>query len=225
MSDDKWDSKTVECVKSWHKYIPDFEFKLWNYNTLPKDILEVPTIKNAIKHRKWAFVADHVRIWALYNYGGVYMDMDVEMLKSIENLLDVDLLLGMEREWLGAHFMGGIKGHPFLKYVLDKVAVKTSLQPLPDIITLTYKEYFKVLDITPLSRPSCTVYPNEYFNPFLWDANAQQGSLYKTDNTYVIHWYAGGWIPKWKKSMVYKVLIRLLDKIGILPVLRKIRGY
>ena len=65
MSNDAWDNKTKKCYNSWKKLIPEYDYMLWNSQTLPQEVMEIKTVKNAIKAKKWAFVADYVRIWAL----------------------------------------------------------------------------------------------------------------------------------------------------------------
>ena len=224
ISSDNWDSRTTNCFDSWKKYIPDYQYMLWNTETLPDEVLEIPTVQHAMKAQKWAFVADYVRIWALYNYGGIYMDLDVELLKSPTALQNTQLLFGMEKDQLGAHFIGSVKGHPFIKYILDKLALKSNFLPLPAFITQLYQEFYNQ-NVQVSQTSIVSIYPNDYFNPFYWDSEQRKGALTITDNTYCIHWYAGGWIPRYKKTNAYKLLRNMFDKSGILSLLRKIRGY
>lgn len=224
MSGDAWDEKTKKCFNSWKKYIPDFEYKLWNSETLPQDVLNVPSVQNALKAKKWAFVADYVRIWALYNYGGLYMDLDVELLKRPTPIFNNQLILGLETEQIGAHFIAATPKNEFARFVLSQLKNKTNFMPLPQFITECYVEYYKRAALVG-NYDDVTIYPNEYFNPFLWDQDHQEGILNTTTNTYCIHWYAGSWIPKYKKTKAYKIIIQVLTNIRILPFLRKVRGY
>lgn len=83
-----------KCIASWHKCMPDWEYKLWNEDNF--DVTSVPYVKEAYEARKYAFVTDYVRLWALYTEGGVYMDTDVETLKSYDDLLHLTAFTGYE---------------------------------------------------------------------------------------------------------------------------------
>ena len=74
-----------KCIASWHKFMPNYEYKLWNEDNF--DVNSVPYTKEAYVARKFAFVTDYVRLWALYTEGGIYMDTDVEILKPLDDLL------------------------------------------------------------------------------------------------------------------------------------------
>ena len=76
----------LKCIESWKKHLPDYELRLWNEETF--DINSVPYVKEAYEARKFAFVTDYVRLWALEREGGVYMDVDFEVYKSFDDLMD-----------------------------------------------------------------------------------------------------------------------------------------
>ena len=73
------------CIESWKKYLPDYELILWDKERIKE--IHSSWIDSAIAQKKWAFAADYVRLYALYNYGGIYLDCDVEVLKSFDELL------------------------------------------------------------------------------------------------------------------------------------------
>ena len=75
----------LKCIESWKKYLPDYELRLWNEENF--DIDSVPYVKEAYETRKYAFVTDYVRLWALEREGGVYMDVDFEAYKSFDDLM------------------------------------------------------------------------------------------------------------------------------------------
>ena len=83
------------CIESWHKYMPDWEYRLWNEDNF--DIAESPLyVRQAYEARQFAFVSDYVRLWALDKFGGVYMDVDFEVYKSFEPLLSNHAFAGFE---------------------------------------------------------------------------------------------------------------------------------
>ena len=83
-----------KCIASWHKYMPDWDFKLWNEDVF--DVSIVPYTKEAYEAKKFAFVSDYVRLWALFKEGGLYLDTDVEVFKSFDDLLKYNAFAGFE---------------------------------------------------------------------------------------------------------------------------------
>ena len=83
-----------KCLASWKKYLPDFEIIKWSEENV--DLNECPFIKEAYENGKWAFVSDYVRTKVLKEYGGIYFDTDMEVLKYIDELLKNDTFLGIE---------------------------------------------------------------------------------------------------------------------------------
>lgn len=133
-----------ECIKSWKKHMPDWELKLWSMDNF--DIHSVPFVEEAVSVRKWAFAADYIRTYALYNDGGVYLDSDVVVRKNLdfvlknkafsaiefipnsmdssEDVLDELLQLSGQSDMvpgvqIQAAIIGSEKGHPFFKDCLD----------------------------------------------------------------------------------------------------------
>lgn len=83
-----------QCIASWHKFMPDWEYKLWNESCFDVEINAYA--KEAYEARKFAFVSDYVRLWALEHEGGLYLDTDVEVFKSFEDLLEYKAFAGFE---------------------------------------------------------------------------------------------------------------------------------
>lgn len=124
-SGDPFPADVERYISEWKKLLPDYEFILWDMKRL-EDETDSVFVKEAIKMRKWAFAADYIRLFAIYNYGGVWFDTDVELLKSIDNVLDCECFIGKE-SWINAdrhvfltsHCMGAVKGHPFIGECLE----------------------------------------------------------------------------------------------------------
>ena len=76
----------IKCIESWHRFMPDYEYKLWNEDNF--NITSVPYVKEAYESRKYAFVTDYVRLYALFTEGGIYMDTDVELLSNLDKFLN-----------------------------------------------------------------------------------------------------------------------------------------
>ena len=83
------------CMASWKKYLPEYEFMMWD--TQRFDINSLLWTKQAFEAKKYAFAADYIRLYAVYTYGGIYLDMDVEVRHPFDFLLDEDCMLGYEK--------------------------------------------------------------------------------------------------------------------------------
>lgn len=124
LSAEPYPEKVQQCMASWKRYMPDWDFVLWDYEKI-KDIDSI-WLKECISAKKWAFAADFVRLWAIYHEGGVYLDSDVLLFQSIEPFLKDRLFIGRESSayhtfddgkqvYLTSHCFGAEAGHPFLK--------------------------------------------------------------------------------------------------------------
>ncbi len=118
LSGDKYPVDIQECLDSWKKYLPDYEIWLWDTNRF--DINSALWTKQAYQAKKYAFAADYIRLYALYHYGGIYMDSDVLVYKSFNDLLDLPYFIG--QDYLGSFepaIIGSEKGNAWIKDVLD----------------------------------------------------------------------------------------------------------
>lgn len=157
--------KVKKCIESWKKFLPDYEIREWNEDNF--NIFYNKFTKQAYKVKKWAFVSDVARLWVLYNYGGIYMDTDVEVYKSLDEFLDEEAFTGFEdiNYPVNATF-GSRKGNLLVKELLDYYDDKdfTDLTNTK-IISNIFEE--KGIDRTKneiQSIEGITVYPIEYFN-------------------------------------------------------------
>ena len=88
----------LKCLNSWKVNLPDYELIVWNEDSF--DITTNQYVKEAYESRKFAFVTDYVRLYALYHYGGIYMDTDVEVLKPLDNFLNHKAFTGCEDDMM-----------------------------------------------------------------------------------------------------------------------------
>ena len=205
-----------KCINSWKKYLPDYEIKFWNETNI--DISECPFIKEAYKNKKWAFVADYVRCKALKEYGGIYFDTDIEIIKDISFLFndETNSFLGMEDSGYVAVGVWYEKNKDaFLPTKLLEEYKKIKTFDLSNMRELTIpKMISKVLnkcgfknsfnDIQKLEQ-GIFIYPREFFYPYSYDW--QEKII--TPNTCMIHYYDASWLPLRNKAELY-----LLRKFG-----------
>lgn len=94
LSGDPFPEKIQHCINSWRKVLPDYEFVLWDTKRFPLELS--PWVKEAFKAKKYAFAADYIRVYAIYHYGGIYLDCDVEVIKRFDDLLHLPYFVGEE---------------------------------------------------------------------------------------------------------------------------------
>jgi mannosyltransferase OCH1-like enzyme len=169
-----------------------YEFILWNFDRF--DINSSIWVKQAFEMKKYAFAADYIRLYAVYNYGGIYLDMDVEIIKSFDDLLDSDIMIAVEDDnskGIEAGCFGAEKGHPYIKKCLGYYKNRKFKQMfvLPFLMKSIKEKYF--------SKSDYNIHSSDYFT-----AKSQKtGFINITGNTYAIHHYAGSWFPdKYKKA-------------------------
>lgn len=190
----------LKCVRSWKRFCKGYDLVEWNEKTF--DINEAPEyVKQAYAAKKWAFVTDYVRLYALYNYGGIYMDTDVEVVKSLDKFLQMNGFSGFEQDTsVQTGIMAAEKGHALIHEWLKEYDDKKFL--LPDgtlnqetnvvAITRHMKELGLKLDNSLQTVCQITFYPKEFFCP----KDPENWNICKTGNTHTIHHFAGSWLAK-----------------------------
>lgn len=110
--------RAKHCLESWRKKLPDYKIIEWNEDNF--DIHCNKWVEKSYKNKKYAFASDFVRLWALYNYGGIYMDTDVEVYKPLDEFLQEEGFIGFEdTHYLSSGTIGAEKGNPVIKYLLE----------------------------------------------------------------------------------------------------------
>ena len=192
-----------KCIKSWKKYCPGYEIKEWNEESF--DLRTAPIyVQEAYQEKKWAFVTDYVRLWAMYEYGGIYMDTDVEVIKSLDGFLNDSGFTGFEDDaYMVPGIMAAVKGFPLMKKLLSYydnrrfIREDGTLDMTTNTITIT--QTLKNIGFLPNGKMQIkdgfAIYPRDYFCP-LDDAT---GKLHKTENTVAIHWFNKSWLPEKKR--------------------------
>ena len=202
-----------KCIKSWKKYCPDYEIKRWDETNF--DINENEYCKQAYESKKWAFVSDYIRLKVLYEYGGIYMDTDVEVVKPLDKFLTDPAFSGFENDtMIPTGIMAAEKGNLWIKSLLSdydnrKFIKEDGSLDMTTNVTLitenTVKQYPEIqLNNTEQRFENVVFYTKDYFCPIDLVTN----KLKKTNNTHAIHWFNSSWFtPKQKfKKNVRKFL-------------------
>lgn len=193
----------IHYIQTWKEKCSGYQIIEWNSTNFDMNIN--PFVSEAYASKKWAFVSDYVRLYVLYNYGGIYLDTDVEVVKEFDKFLDNPAFIGFEsKSRLGTAIIGSKKENPWIKHLLSYYDNKHFLEdgimdmtPNPIIITdLTVAKYgleqnnsFQEID------DLLVIYPQEYFSP----KDVQTGIVSSTINTHTIHHFSASWCDESRK--------------------------
>lgn len=225
------------CIASWHTYMPDWEFKAWTEASLSKTLspreggedcwLEhMPQyVKEAYVAKKYAFVSDYVRLWALEREGGVYLDTDVEVLRSFEPLVEDTAFIGLEESLalLPGTCVIGCEAH--CQWVKDMLSTYNdarfiredgSLDMTTNVLRLGERMVQGGLqhkrEIQYLPQWGLRVYTHDYFSPI-----TSTRVMRKSKNTYCIHRFAGSWVDGKRNGLrdwwIVREMINMLVQI------------
>lgn len=210
LSDDPIPKDVQGYMSTWKKHLDDYEFVKWDFNRFPKD--KCAWVSEAFDCKKYAFAADYIRLYALYHYGGIYLDSDVEVLKSFDKFLELDTMLCYEntdngdmelevaafgvakgQKWVG-DCLRHYDGRHFIKEDGDM-----DMETLPVVVGkklaengYTLKDVYSISEALTSEPNEIPVFPYEYFSP----KNLRTMEVTVTNNTHSIHNYKGSWSPQ-----------------------------
>ena len=211
-----------KCINTWKKMLPDYEIKEWNEQNF--DINICPFVKEAYDNKKWAFVSDYARLYALYEEGGIYLDTDVKIIKDVSHILDKDMFWGYEDSgYIGTAVIGAReKNNQYLREIMEyyKAIEHFDVKNMydyanPAIITKILSKYecevnkngVKIVD------KKIYIYPREYFYPLSYNYSEK----IFTENTCMVHLFKGTWtsIGERRTAAVYRKFgLKLGNKIN-----------
>lgn len=185
--------KVLGYIETWKKYCPDYEIKEWNEDNF--DVNMMPYTREAYKMKKFAFVSDVCRMDVLAKFGGIYLDTDVEVRKSFDNLLYLHSFLGKEMPFkLSTAVIGTEPNAEWIKDFLDTYKVKHFIWSsgklnalensalLTNFFNLHYPKYLDDIKVYDIDVFSAKLYSNDKY--------------YISNDTYTIHHFTGTWLKK-----------------------------
>lgn len=208
LSNDPIPKELTHYMNSWKKHLPDYTFILWNFDRFDKKSSQ--WVQEAFDHKKYAFAADYIRLYALYHYGGIYLDMDVEVLKSFTPFLSLNTMIGFEHGNNGLEMatLGTEKNAAWiescLKYYEGRSFIKKDgsldTTTLPYIIFNTCKKngyQLKLINsieeaLSVQNKNVIPVFSSDFFSP---KQSFKSDKINITMNTVSIHHFAGTWLP------------------------------
>lgn len=217
-----------ECIESWKKYLPDYEIIEWNESNF--DINKNDFVKEAYTSKKYAFVSDFARLQIIYDNGGIYFDVDIKLIKNLNEILEKGPYLGCENNNYintGLGFAAEPKNE-IVKKMLDEYNGKYFIiNGEMDLTPCTHKNTDALVKLGWDKKNEKTVingtyiYPTEYFCPY----NYYTGEMNITENTYSIHECQCSWLKEYEKKLMEdkkKLVAKFGKKLGrILYIIEK----
>lgn len=210
-----------KCIHSWTVFFPDYEIKEWNETNF--DVNMMPYTRDAYAAKKYAFVSDVARFWILFHHGGLYFDVDVQIVSKFDDIISNGPFMGIEVPSVnnslpminpglgfGAEAHNVVIDSIFQHYKGLKFVLEQGIQTQATVVTHTTEVLSQKYNLRPTNEiqylSAVTIYPVEYFNPF----DDLTGQLHLTKNTHSIHWFAKSWTDK---PMWYYRVTRVLHRI------------
>lgn len=227
----KKDDKTNLCISSWRKKLTDYEIIEWNEDNF--DVNSVPFVSEAYSAKKWAFVADYVRLWALKEYGGIYLDADVEVIKPFDDLLDNNAFTCFESTLydgvpqIEAAVIGSEKGGRWITEMLNIFEnahfkfnrdgkTEYDLEILPSKLI---RKTLEVFNIKPQGNDKVCkcddliIFDYHWFSPKMPKTDV----IEQNENTYAIHHFNNSWVsPYAYHKLRWKYYRKFGKRFGII---------
>lgn len=209
LSGDPFPESIQRCIDSWKKYLPDYELMLWDYKHFPRGMSK--WVDEAFDMHKYAFAADYIRLYALKEYGGIYLDSDVEVLKPFDELLHLPYFIGQENTPLGieAATLGCEKGWELIATLYERYKDRafvcengtTDEEPMPAIFrkcieSLYRTNYIERVEDFEYDKNTINIFPIDWFSPKTW----YNHELRVTERTFSIHHFSGSWLDGTAKN-------------------------
>ena len=215
-----------KCLASWEEKLPDYTVKKWDETNTPFD--KLPFLKLLYKQKKWSFITDYVRLYALYSEGGIYLDTDIEILKRFDELHTEKAFTGFQTNLEGSIYpvaAGIIGAEKENKFILDCIEATERKQRLqfhgmggPPILTGVLFNY-GLKEYKNQNLNEVLVLEKEYFYPFYLGEEFTKECI--KEETICIHWWQDSWGNK-SKGIDY-LLDSVNRKLTKLPLLIKNR--
>ena len=211
----------LKCIRSWRQYCPEYEVIEWNEENFDIDMNGYTRMCYAEK--KYAYLSDYVRLWVVEKYGGIYFDTDVEVIKSMDDIIQKGAFIGRERIANAFPVNAGLglaaePKMPIIKEIVEHYEqahfeqvekMETVVEKVTNILRkygLSNEQKYEIIE-------GMQIYPSDYFCPY--DYNV--GELNITDNSRSIHWYDASWFDnkmKKRRDVCVKIQKTLRGRLG-----------
>lgn len=220
LGDSPYPAEAQRCMATWRAKLPEYTFMLWDFSRFPRGTSK--WVDDAFDAGRFAFAADYIRLYALKQFGGIYLDTDVEVLKPFDELLHLPYFIGYESgdEGIEAAAIGFERNHPLIEAMLRTYDGQQFIRDdgsfqdvtLPKRFFACIKQGFNLKEIASIrefdrSERTICVLPSDYFSP----KNFLTLQIRRTPHTYTIHHFAGSWLSPGRR--IYMFFRRAAERI------------
>ena len=215
--------KQKMCIASWKGLLPDYEIVCWNEDNIPSNNFY---LEAALNNKKWANVSNFIRLYALSNVGGIYLDTDIQLLRPLDDFLDLDCFFGFQynpadnpkytiEECINNAVIGSTSQHPIVCEALSDIqgyfdGSEPANQSSPRLISkLFIRHGLKGYSTEPINLGGATIFPKEYFYPFFYGQEFSLDCL--TEETYALHLWDASWVDHKEELSVRDARIKNLS--------------
>ena len=195
----------LECIKTWKKYLPDYQIIEWNENNF--DIDQHPYVQQAYEQKKWAFVSDFARLKAVFENGGFYLDTDMEVTRNFDELLNHQVICGYEFKGRPfSAFFASIPNHSFIKELFDyylsqkEFKIKSNTDIFSELLKTKY--HASIEDKYQELENGISLFPSHFFS-------------LDVPKNFVIHHFEGSWLDQ-KQKTTYKDMVNMYGSLKYL---------
>jgi len=212
----------IHCINSWKIHCPDYEVICWDETN--SDLSSCEFVIGAYNQKKWAFVSDYIRLKVIAEHGGIYLDVDVELLKPLDIFLELDSFMGFEESRpyyvnSGLGF-GASKNNENIKKLMENYEQASFFNSdgTKNLTTCLIRdtEELKKIGLIQNNKKQIinqmTIFPSEYFCPI-----SNKGYKSLTCKTVSIHHFNGSWLPT-------KVKIKLQRRRKLIKIYGELIG-
>jgi len=208
-----------KCISSWKKYSPDYEILEWNEDNF--DVFSNRYSQEAYENGRYAFVSDFARLKVLFEYGGFYLDTDVELLKPLDDLRNQEAFMGFETDFTvgPGSIIGAQSRNAFIGELLNKYSTlrftyngHLNLTPIGEYTTALLLKKGLKLNGQYQRLAGINIYPRKVFCPY----DFFTGSFDITVDTYSIHYFNGSWMENPNLGNLKSKLLPLTIKAKLL---------
>ncbi len=218
----------LQCIESWKKYCPDYKIKEWGNDDVAK--IDNIYVKEAFKCKKWAFVSDYLRLYALATMGGFYFDSDLEITAPIDEFRKHSFVTCYENweEYISpitSAFIGAEKGNKLVSDLLHEYnnlhfIVKGQMDQTTNVnrITKFFENNFGLMP--PYNGDKTTILDkNHYIYPYFYFCKPKDG-----ESNYAIHHCCGSWLDAFERKIKVKIgkysidRFRKIRNVGSMPL-------
>ena len=222
-------TQVKKCIESWNRILIDYQIIEWNEENF--DVGVNAYTKQAYENKKYAFVSDVARLYALLNYGGIYLDTDVEVYRSFDEILEHRCVFGFEyKNWIATSFLAAEKDHPLIQEFFKQYEnISFGLNKTNFNMETNVEKITKLLEDKGVVRDNSyqeiaegiVVYPKEYFSPYDYGNCV----LEKTEHSICVHHFFVSWLP-WQERIrkkLKRILVGIIGKRKMVELRNKLR--